>query len=272
VHEALQFPGDYDAIVAGAPFMNITHRSAHDLWNFLAFNGPASITLAQATAISAAVVKQCAGKDGGLSSDNFLTDPRDCHWDPAALQCAGGAADAATCLTVPQVTAARKFYQGPLNPRTGERIYAGNARGSESNSGFPPAFATIAPEPAFRWALGNDFDQLTFDFDHDMDTVDEELAAMLNANAADLEEFKSHRVKLILTHGFADPRSPTLNTVAYYERLIATQIREGRHDQEERKEALRRTQEFARLFLFPGVGHCRTAPGQTAPKATWLPA
>ena len=207
-----------------------------------------------------------------MPSDGFLTDPRDCHWDPAALQCTGAPADAATCLTAPQVSAVRKFYQGPINPRTDERIYAGNTRGSESNSGFPAAFATLAPEPAFRWGLGNDFDQLTFDFDHDMDTVDEELAAMLNANAADLEEFKSHRVKLILTHGFADPRSPTLNTVAYYERLIATQIREGRHDQEERKEALRRTQEFARLFLFPGVGHCRTAPGQTAPKATWLPA
>jgi feruloyl esterase len=40
VHEALQFPGDYDGIVAGAPFMNVTHRSAHDLWNFQAFNGP----------------------------------------------------------------------------------------------------------------------------------------------------------------------------------------------------------------------------------------
>jgi hypothetical protein len=31
VHEALQFPGDYDGIVAGAPFMNITHRSARPL-------------------------------------------------------------------------------------------------------------------------------------------------------------------------------------------------------------------------------------------------
>jgi feruloyl esterase len=274
VHETLQFPGDYDGIVAGAPFMNVTHRSAHDLWNFLAFNGPASITLAQATAVTAAVVKQCAGKDGGLSSDNFLTDPRDCHWDPAALQCTGGPADAATCLTAPQVAAMRKFYQGPINPRTGERIYAGNAQGSESNQSFPAAFATLGQPAALKWALGNDFDFLTFDFDHDTDTVDEELAARLNANTADLEEFKSHGGKLILTHGFADPRSPTLNTVAYYERLITSQIRDGRHDEGERKEALRRTQEFARLFLFPGVAHCGsgagpgTLEGDTLPPAT----
>jgi feruloyl esterase len=272
VHEALQFPGDYDGIVAGAPFMNITHRSAHDLWDFLAFNGPATITLAQATAIAAAVVKQCVGKDGGLSSDSFLTDPRDCHWDPAALKCTGGPADAPTCLTVPQVTAVRQFYQGPINPRTGERIYAGNARGSGSNSGFPAAFATLAPEPAFRWALGFDFDQLTFDFDHDMDAVDGELAAVLNANTADLEEFKAHGGKLILSHGFADPRSPTLNTVAYHERLIASQTRDGRDDEGERKETLRRTQEFARLFLFPGVGHCNGGAGPDSPKGDTLPA
>jgi feruloyl esterase len=124
VHEALQFPGDYDGIIAGAPFMNETHLSAAHIWNSLAFDGPAIITLAQANAVTASVVKQCVGKDGGPTSDNFLTDPRDCSWDPATLQCTGGAADAATCLTVPQVTAIRKFYQGPLNPRTGERILA----------------------------------------------------------------------------------------------------------------------------------------------------
>ena len=94
-----------------------------------------------------------------------------------------------------------------------------------------------------------------------MDTVDDALAARLNANTADLEEFKSHGGKLLLTHGFADPRVPTLNTVAYYERLIASQMREGRHDERERKEALRRTQEFARLFLPPGVGHCGGGAG-----------
>jgi feruloyl esterase len=279
MHEALQFPGDYDGIVAGAPLMNVTHKSAHDLWNFLAFNGAASITLAQATAITGAVVKQCAGKDGGLSSDNFLTDPRDCHWDPSALQCTGGPADAPTCLTAQQVAGVRKFYQGPINPRTGERIYAGNPPGSENNSGFPAAFATLGQQSALKWGLGNDFDFSTFDFDHNMDMVDEHmdivgepLAAILNANTADLEEFKSHGGKLILAHGFADPRSPPLNTVAYYERLIASQTPGNGHGQGERKEALRRTQEFARLFLFPGVGHCNGGAGPDSAQGDTLPA
>ena len=92
VHEALQFPGDYDGIVAGAPLFNNTHHTAANGWDYEAFSSsPANLTAAQATAITTTVVKQCAGKDGGWSSDNFLTDPRDCHWDPAALQCTGAA-------------------------------------------------------------------------------------------------------------------------------------------------------------------------------------
>jgi feruloyl esterase len=262
VHEALQFPGDYDGIIAGAPYMNQTHHAAGHIWNSLAFDGLALISLDQANAVTAAVVKQCVGKDGGLSSDNFLRDPRDCHWDPGALQCTGGAGDAATCLTAPQVGALRKFYQGPINPRTGERILAGRVRGSENAPAYLAALPGLGASQGFLyWVFGNDFDWRTFDFDRDMDALDEELAARMNANTADLEEFKSHGGKLILVHGFADPRTPTLNTIDYYERLIASQTREGRHDERERTEALRRTQDFARLFLFPGVSHCGGGAG-----------
>jgi feruloyl esterase len=274
LHEALQFPGDYDGIVAGAPLMNNTHHAAGLLWDYAAFNSsPVDITAAQATAVTAAIVKKCAGKDGGLSSDNFLTDPRDCRWNPAALQCTGGAADVGTCLTVPQVAAMRKLYEGPINPRTGERILAGRVRGSESNNGYPAAIASLTTSsgsPTY-WVFGNDLDWLTFDFDHDMDTFDEEMAARLNANTADLEEFKSHGGKLILTHGFADPLVLTLSTVAYYERLITNQTRDGRHDEGERKEDLRRTQEFARLFLLPGVAHCGGGAGPDTVEGDQIP-
>jgi len=274
IHEALQFPGDYDGIVARAPEMNRTHSGAANIWNYQAFNGPANITAAQATAITATVVKQCAGKAGGLSSDNFLTDPRDCRWDPAALQCTGGAADTATCLTVLQIAAVRKFYEGPTNPRTGKRIYAGRTRGSESNNGYPAAIAPPSANSPY-WVSGNDFDPLTFDFDGDMDTIDDAMAARLNANTADLQEFKSHGGKLLLFHGFADPQIPTLNTITYYERLITSQTREGSHDGRKRKEGLHRTQEFARLFLQPGVAHCGGGAGPDAfdglsPLAQWV--
>jgi feruloyl esterase len=263
LHEALQFPGDYDGIIGGAPVMNLTHQAAGHIWDyqeFQAFNNGLVGMVDRRTAITAAIVKECQGKDGGSSSDNFLTDPRDCDWDPSALQCTGGAGDAATCLTGPQVAAMREYFAGPTNPRTGERIYAGRTRGGESNPVFGSGPTAMTGYLTY-WAFGNDFNWLTFDFDHDMDAIDEAMAARLNANAVDLEEFKSHGGKLILAHGLADPAVPTLNTVDYYERLIARQRHEDRYDEGERKEALRRAQEFARLFLLPGAGHCSQGAG-----------
>ena len=109
--------------------------------------------------------------------------------------------------------------------------------------------------------LGNNFDWLTFDFDHNTDTLDDAMAARINANTADLEEFKWHGGKLLLFHGFADPEVPTLNTIDYYERLVTSQTGGGRRDDGKRKEALQRTQEFARLFLQPGVAHCGGGAG-----------
>jgi feruloyl esterase len=143
--------------------------------------------------------------------------------------------------------------------------------GSESNSGYPAIIASLGDQNFLRWVFGNDFDWRTFDFDSEMDTVDEELAAQQNANTADLQEFQSHGGKLILTHGFADPRLPTLNTITYYERLITSQVRESRHDSGERNEALRRTQDFARLFLFPGVAHCGGGAGPSTFEGDLVP-
>src|SRR5262249_11582842 len=145
------------------------------------------------------------------------------------------------------------------------QIFAGQVLGSESNSGYPAVIPTIVPPPALRWTFGTGFDWRTFDFDQDMGTVDADLAATQNANTADLEEFKSHGGKLSINHGFADPQVPTLNTIAYYERLIAGQMPRGRHDAAAREEALRRTQEFARLYLLPGVGHCGGGAGPDTP-------
>jgi feruloyl esterase len=282
VHEALQFPGDYDGITAGAQSANATHLAVARIWNHAAFQTrPVGITAAQLTAISGAILKKCAGKDGGLASDNFLRDPRRCSWEPAALQCGGTPADPAICLTDVQVGAMRKLYQGPINPRTGERIFAGQTLGSERNPGAsnPLSLQTeVRPNASVpRWVFGANWDWQTFDYDHDVDTIDaytqpvsmpaygSEMAAQLNANTADLEEFKSHGGKLILWHGFEDPEIPTLDTVAYYERLIASQTPGNGHGKGERKVGLRRTQEFARLFLLPGVGHCYGGAGPDIP-------
>ena len=46
---------------------------------------------------------------------------------------------------------------------------------------------------------------------------------------------------------------------------------DGRHDAAARKEAIRRTQEFARLFLLPGVAHCGGGAGPDTVEGDQIP-
>ena len=90
--EAQRFPDDYDGILAGAPAFNRTHLHMAGLsaWQNTHASPGRFIQPGQMTLINKAVLKQCVGQDGGASTDQFLTDPRDCRFDPKVLQCTGG--------------------------------------------------------------------------------------------------------------------------------------------------------------------------------------
>jgi len=85
--EAQRYPGDYNGILAGAPANNRTHIHTGFVWNAQAANQPPGVQLAPETIafITKSVVNACAGKDGGAPGDNFLTDPRECRFDPDTL-------------------------------------------------------------------------------------------------------------------------------------------------------------------------------------------
>src|SRR6266852_4639287 len=127
--EAQKFPADYDGIIAGAPANYMTHLSAQSLWVGQAvLKDPASfIPREKYAAIHQAALDVCDALDG--VKDGVLEDPRRCHFDPKSIQCAG--ADAPTCLTAPQVEAARRIYAPAKNPRTGAEIFPGLEPGSE---------------------------------------------------------------------------------------------------------------------------------------------
>lgn len=65
------------------------------------------------------------------------------------------------------------------------------------------------------------------------------------ATDPDLSAFRDRGGKLILYHGWSDPALTPLKTVEYYE-AVARKTGGGYHD----------TQEFARLFMAPGMAHC----------------
>jgi len=275
--EAQRFPNDYDGILAGAAAFNRTHLHMAGLagWQNTHASPGRFIQAGQMRLINQAVLKQCVGQDGGASTDQFLTDPRDCRFDPKILLCTGGQAPPA-CLTADQVTTMQKYYAGTIDPVNGQVINPGSERGNETDDllALGLAFQERLPEPAFDglfyWVFGPSFgypsssvNYANFDFHHAVDTVDDQLAAVLNATSTDLSDFRGHGGKLLMYHGWADPLIPSQSSINYFNALVGN---EGQGFQQAGffnggNPALARTQTYARLFMVPGMYHCSGGPG-----------
>src|SRR5262249_31374627 len=150
--EAQRFPHDYDGILAGAAAFNRTHLhiGAVSEWQNTHATAGRFIQAGQMTVINKAVLAQCAGQDGGAKTDAFLTDPRDCHFDPKVLQCKGGNVPPA-CLTPEQVTTMEHYYDGARDPVNGDLINPGYERGNETDNvvALGLTLEEGLPEPAF---------------------------------------------------------------------------------------------------------------------------
>lgn len=281
--EAQRFPADYNGLLAGDAAFNRTHLSMAgvDLWQVTHAPGR-FIFPSQMTLINKAVLAQCVGQDGGVKGvkpDQFLTDPRDCHFDPEKLLCTGFNVPP-FCLSAEQVTTMRKYYAGPIDPVTGEVINPGYERGNEAADPLVQqglVFQENLPEPIFDglfyWVFGSSFGDLTsavnyknFDFHNDIAKVDNLLAEPLNAVSTDLSDFRRRGNKLIMYHGWADPLIPSQSSINYFNALV----RHDSHDDDGVQQArfepdgdnnLRKTQEYARLFMVPGMYHCQGGPG-----------
>ncbi len=260
--EAQRFPDDYNGILAGAAAFNRTHLHMVDLavWQDTHATPGRFVQPGQMTLINNAVLAQCAGQDGGVKTDRFLTDPRSCHFDPNVLQCTSSNVPPA-CLSAEQVTTMTNYYAGVIDPSTGEVINPGFARGSETDdiSVGGLAFQERLPEPLydglFYWVFGPSFgysvsatNYKNFDFHNDVDKVDALLAEPLNADSTDLSDFEQLGNKLIMYHGWADPVIPSQSSIDYFNALVG----DNNLDQ---------TQEYARLFMVPGMFHCSGGPG-----------
>src|SRR4051812_47510860 len=127
--EAQRFPDDFDGIIAGAPGNFRTHHAFSQLWAaHAALKDPASsLPRAKYEMLHKAAVAACDSLDG--LKDGLLTVPSLCRFDPKELQCKDE--DNPSCLTAPQVEAARKIYAGPKDTRTGRNIFPALERGSE---------------------------------------------------------------------------------------------------------------------------------------------
>ncbi len=253
--EASRYPEDYDGIVAGAPGWQWMNLMAGELWNSQPYlRDQTAIVSAKLAVLNAGVVAACDANDGVV--DGVVNDPRTCTFDPAVLQCTG--ADAANCLTAPQVAAAQRIYAGakqsdgtvifPPYTRTSETgwaLYTGVAPGG---SGFDFFRYTVFQDPTFNNA--------NFNFDTDFNrakasTIAGQLVPTIFNAGSDLAPFKARGGKLLIYHGWADQQITPNSSVDYYNRVVSLQ-------------GASETNTFLRMFMVPGMNHCSGGPGPQA--------
>ena len=94
---------------------------------------------------------------------------------------------------------------------------------------------------------GPSWDYRSFDFDTDPARM-AKFAAQFNATNPDLQALKRRGGKIIHYHGWADSVATALMSIDYYESVL-------------KKMGRKETQKFYRLFLIPGMFHCRGGVG-----------
>jgi feruloyl esterase len=258
LEELQKFPQDFDGIVASYPAIRGLTLVMSLFWAGQQMNRSPDAMLhpPQLELLHTAVLKACAGKDGGLATDTFLTDPPACRFDPANLQCKE--LQSADCLTAEQVKTAQAIYDGPSNPRTGANFGAGLARGSEWPSrGIAHGWTDFGGATIRRLALEQNvgknlgrenWDYRTFDFDKDVSRL-----MPAPDPRPDVRAFEDKGGKLILIHGWNDTAVPVVNSINFYKEMVQDQ--RARYGDGDDKRALEATRNFARMFLVPGYGH-----------------
>ncbi len=241
--EAQRYPDDFDAIVAGAPVYNQIYLNTSQvaLQTQMLRDPALLVPPAKVALLSQAVLKACDALDG--VKDGIVSNPTKCAFDPAALLCTN--ADGADCLTPKQVDSVKRAY-APVKTTSGEVVYPGHAYGFEKGWRIPDSGAPINPlfadMPRFVAHQDAKWDVMTFDLDADLAAAVKN-AGYIEASDPNLSKFKSRGGKLLFYHGWADPGPAPANTIAYYDAVVKA-LGGGKQD------------DWMRLFLLPGVGHC----------------
>jgi feruloyl esterase len=247
--QAQRFPNDYDGIVTGAPVSPFVETHFTQLWVALAVKQQSDESILSPDdlrLVNDTVLAQCDTLDG--VQDGVIENPLECNFNPSVLQCSGS--EAGTCLADDQVAALRKIYSGPVNPATGERLFPGLVPGGEttwtlvSSSGLVPIPLEYFGRSVFK---DPNWDWRSFDFAADVELAFRSTGEVLDATNPDLSAFRDNGSRLLLYHGWNDQVIFPEGTIDYYNEVEATVGGD--------------TRDFFRLFMVPGMAHCRGGSG-----------
>ena len=125
ITEAIRYPADFDAIIAGAPA--ITYMQLHALRlalnRFVHRSGDSYIPPEKYPLIHRAALNACDALDG--VTDGLIANPSTCRFDPAVLECRNG--DDRSCLTAESGGNGARDVRADHRPRDGARRVGGAA-------------------------------------------------------------------------------------------------------------------------------------------------
>lgn len=251
IQSAEHYPGDFDGIVAGSPVLDMSGTMIDYNWIGQAM-AEAPLPAAKLPVVFEAVIAACDSIDGVV--DRLIDDPRNCHFDVSTLLCANG--DGPDCLTAPQVATLRKIYGGAFNS-AGEQLFPGFAFGGELPdpvgqqgwdvyvTGTPPLDVRLQDQYLKYLAFETDdpnFNWQTFNFDLDPPRMTA-MHDIIDPVQGDLSAFADAGGRMIIYQGWGDISESPYRTIEYYTRL-------------RRHLGRRAVEDFARLFMAPGMYHC----------------
>jgi Tannase and feruloyl esterase len=257
---AQRFPADFDGILVGAPALDSVGTMLARAWweQGLAAN---PIPASKLNLLARRVYEQCDATDG--LKDGLIDDPRRCRFQPArdVPRCAEGA-DKPDCFTAAQIASLDRIYGDVVSQ--GKRIFPGWPVGAEvvgpsGQSGWM-GMAVNGPNGPGTWtSYGDNFLRFigfpkrdaanpigSFDIDQDPART-AALRPILDATDTDLSPFRRRGGKIVMYFGWADPQLNARMGVEYYEKVV--QNMGGS------------TADFFRLFMVPGMFHCRGGVG-----------
>ena len=260
--EAQRYPTDYDGILAGAPANYLTHLQAAQLSFGLSMHVDPAANIEKPIdklpMLHKAVLDTCDAPDG--AKDGLIENPAACRFDPAELACKGN--DAATCLTPPQVQAVKRIYTD-IRRSDGTKIFPGFPHGSELNwnlmgGNYLGSTGQVAfAEKFYRYFVFQDpnWSYATMNLERDVAYADQHMGKLMNSIDADLRPFRDRGGKLLQYHGWADWGITPYSSIDYFNTVVSTV---GGSTSDAAREEV---QKFHRLFLMPGVSHCRGGEG-----------
>jgi tannase/feruloyl esterase len=255
--EAQRYPDDYDGVLAGAPVINYARLQIAQMWGqvvMLEEDNP--VAPCKFEAALQATIAACDTVGDGVV-DGVIGDPLACHFDLGQLV---GTHTECGDITAADVEVMRRIGEGPRG-QDGRFLWYGQAPGTPYAGlndvvevdgqlvGQPFQYDIwwislfLAQDPTWDWQT------LTYaGYEAFFQQSIEMYTDVYSAEDPDLSAFAEHGGKALLWHGASDFGVPFQGTVDYYERVQDT-MGPGR------------TEQFLRLFLAPGVGHCGGGAG-----------